>query len=177
MTGFNPASRLLRCFRHRLPEPFKEQAKRSFNLSLASVAWRGCARFMGAPCFLRTACETGARILYTQFHPKHELNLYLTFWQFFLELWEELQTRTQKAQQSSSNKSLTGTMNVAEVASVISSAVVSGDDDGALFDETAGAYKHLRTRTEEMIVELLVGNMKEELKAYSRMLVFTVSSP
>lgn len=66
-------------------------------------------------------------------------------------------------------------MNVAEVASVISSAVVSGDDDGALFDETAGAYKHLRTRTEEMIVEMLASNMREELKAYSRMLVFSVS--
>lgn len=65
-------------------------------------------------------------------------------------------------------------MNVAEVASVISSAVVSGDDDGALFDETAGAYKHLRTRTEEMIVESLASNMREELKAYSRMLVFSV---
>lgn len=67
-------------------------------------------------------------------------------------------------------------MNVAEVASVTSSAVVSGDDDGALFDETAGAYKLLRTRTEEMIAELLLGNMKEELKAYSRMFVSPCSS-
>lgn len=64
-------------------------------------------------------------------------------------------------------------MNVAEVASVTSSAVVSGDDDGALFDETAGAYKNLRTRTEEMIVELLVGSIREELKAYPRMLVLS----
>lgn len=68
-------------------------------------------------------------------------------------------------------------MNVAEVASVISSAVVSGGDDGALFDETAGAYKHLRTKTEEMIVELLAGNMREELKAYSRMLDLSVFLP
>lgn len=60
---------------------------------------------------------------------------------------------------------------MAEVASVISSAVVSGDDDGALFDETAGAYKSLRTKTEEMIVELLASSIREELKAYSRMFV------
>lgn len=65
-------------------------------------------------------------------------------------------------------------MNVAEVASVISSAVVSGGDDGALFDETAEAYKQLRTKTEEMIAELLASNMREELKTYSRMLVSPV---
>lgn len=62
-------------------------------------------------------------------------------------------------------------MNVEEVANVTSNAVVSGDDDGALFDNIAEAYKSLRTRAEEMIVELLLGSIKEELKSYSRMLV------
>lgn len=60
-------------------------------------------------------------------------------------------------------------MNVEEIANVTSNAVVSGDDDGALFDNIAEAYKSLRTRAEEMIVELLLGSIKEELKSYSRM--------
>ncbi|KAH0614521.1 uncharacterized protein H6S33_000157 [Morchella sextelata] len=92
---------------------------------------------------------------------------------FFLELWEELQTRAQKSQQSNSNKSLTGTMNVEEIANVTSNAVVSGDDDGALFDNIAEAYKSLRTRAEEMIVELLLGSIKEELKSYSRITLWS----
>lgn len=92
---------------------------------------------------------------------------------FFLELWEELQTRAQKSQQSNSNKTLTGTMNVEEVANVTSNAVVSGDDDGALFDNIAEAYKSLRTRAEEMIVELLLGSVREELKSYSRITIWS----
>ncbi|KAA8892947.1 TIP-1 family-domain-containing protein [Sphaerosporella brunnea] len=84
---------------------------------------------------------------------------------FFLELWEDLESRAAKA---NPNKTLAGNMNIRDVASVTSSALTSGndDDDGALFDETAGAYKRLRQKTEEMIVELVVGNVKDELKAY-----------
>lgn len=87
---------------------------------------------------------------------------------FFLELWEDLQSRASKA---SPNKNLAGNMNIRDVASVTSNALVSGDDDddGALFDETAGSYKDLRRKTEETMVDHLVSLLKNELKAYIKM--------
>jgi hypothetical protein len=89
---------------------------------------------------------------------------------FFLELWEDLESRASKG---TPNKALAGNMNIRDVASVTSSALTSGndDDDGALFDETAGAYKRLRQKTEEMLVDLVVGNVKGELKAYVKMYI------
>jgi hypothetical protein len=60
-------------------------------------------------------------------------------------------------------------MNLQEVASVTSNAVVNGDEDGALFDETVGSYKRVRSRTEEMIINLVLGTIKDELKAYTKM--------
>jgi len=85
--------------------------------------------------------------------------------QFFLELWEDLQTRAQK---NTPNKQLTGNMNIAEVASITSNTLISSDtdDDGALFDETANSYKNLHLKTEEMIVDHLAAHIKDELKAY-----------
>ena len=87
---------------------------------------------------------------------------------FFLELWEDLESRASKA---SPIKTLAGNMNIRDVASVTSSALVSrdNDDDGALFDETAGSYKNLRLKTEETMVDHLVSLLKNELKAYIKM--------
>jgi len=68
-------------------------------------------------------------------------------------------------------------MNVQEVANITSSAVASGEEDGALFDETAGSYKALRTTTEDMIIDLLIGSIKEELRGYSKMSASLPSSP
>jgi len=56
-----------------------------------------------------------------------------------------------------------------DVAEKTSSAVMSGDDDGALFDETAGAFKALQERTEEVTVEHIGNSVIEELRAYTRM--------
>ncbi|RPA89814.1 hypothetical protein L873DRAFT_1822137 [Choiromyces venosus 120613-1] len=92
---------------------------------------------------------------------------------FFLELWEELQARARKAQQNNSTQNLAGTMNVQEVANVTSSAVASGEEDGALFDETAGSYKALRTTTEDMIIDLLIGSIREELRGYSKITLWS----
>ncbi|PUU78490.1 TIP-1 family-domain-containing protein [Tuber borchii] len=92
---------------------------------------------------------------------------------FFLELWEELQERARKAQRNNATQNLAGTMNVQEVANVTSSAVTSGEEDGALFDETAGSYKALRTTTEDMIVDLLIGSIKEELRSYSKITLWS----
>ncbi|CUS14102.1 unnamed protein product [Tuber aestivum] len=92
---------------------------------------------------------------------------------FFLEIWEELQERARKAQQNNATQNLAGTMNVQEVASLTSSAVTSGEEDGALFDETAGSYKALRTTTEDMIIDLLIRSIKEELRGYSKITLWS----
>ena len=84
---------------------------------------------------------------------------------FFLELWEELQDRARL----NSGQNLAGPMSLEAVAERTSRTVGSDEDTGALFDETAGAYRRLRIRTEEVIVNLLVQNMREALRPYTRM--------
>ncbi|KAI9760861.1 MAG: hypothetical protein M1835_000086 [Candelina submexicana] len=85
---------------------------------------------------------------------------------FFLELWEELQDRAKARRNTGRN--VAGPMTVEDVAERTSSSVGSHDDSGALFDETAGAYKRLRIRSEGIIVDLLTHNNREALKPYSR---------
>ena len=60
-------------------------------------------------------------------------------------------------------------MSVEDIAGRTSTAVGGVDETGALFDETAAAYRRLRIRTEELIVEMLVSNMREALRPFSRM--------
>lgn len=84
---------------------------------------------------------------------------------FFLELWDELQDR---ARRNTSGKGLAGPMSVEDVADRTSSAVGSEEDNGALFDETAGAYRRLRVRTEGFIQDLLIQNSREALRPYGR---------
>lgn len=84
---------------------------------------------------------------------------------FFLELWDELQDR---ARRNIGGKNLAGEMSVEDVAERTSSSVGSEEDTGALFDETASAYKRLRVRTEGYIEDQLIDNIKASLKPYSR---------
>ncbi|KAE8382602.1 TIP-1 family-domain-containing protein [Aspergillus bertholletiae] len=90
---------------------------------------------------------------------------------FFVELWSELQERVQ--QNKDSGKNVAGSMSVADVASRTSQAVTNGNDpgaasEGALFDETASAYRRLRLRSESVITSTLTSNMRTALKPYSR---------
>lgn len=85
---------------------------------------------------------------------------------FFLEIWEELHDRSSDQDK---DKQVAGNMTIQDVAVKTSSAVMSGDDDGALFDETAGAFKSLQERTEEMTIEHIGNSVTEELRAYTRM--------
>ncbi|CBF76557.1 RINT-1 family protein [Aspergillus nidulans FGSC A4] len=93
---------------------------------------------------------------------------------FFVELWSELQERIK--QNKHSGKNVAGTMSVADVASRTSSAInntsgeISQDEtpEGALFDETASAYRRLRQRSESIIISTLVSNVRSALKSYSR---------
>ncbi|KAE8335920.1 hypothetical protein BDV24DRAFT_155604 [Aspergillus arachidicola] len=90
---------------------------------------------------------------------------------FFVELWSELQERVR--QNKDGGKNVAGSMSVADVASRTSQAVANGNDhgeasEGALFDETASAYRRLRLRSESVITSTLTSNMRTALKPYSR---------
>lgn len=84
---------------------------------------------------------------------------------FFLELWDELQDR---ARRNAAGKNLAGPMSVEEVAERTSSTVGSHEDSGALFDETAGAYRRLRVRTEGILQDALTNTLLQSLRPYSR---------
>ena len=84
---------------------------------------------------------------------------------FFLELWDELQDRARK---NTTGKRLAGPMSLEDVADRTSSNVGTEEDTGALFDETAGAYRRLRIRTEGVIEEMLTYSVREALRPYSR---------
>ena len=84
---------------------------------------------------------------------------------FFLELWDELQDRARK---NTTGKGLAGPMSLEDVADRTSSNVGSEEDSGGLFDETAGAYRRLRVRTEGVIEDMLIHNIRDTLRPYSR---------
>ena len=81
---------------------------------------------------------------------------------FFLDLWDELQDRARR----NSGKNLAGHLSVEDVAERTSSTVGSEEDTGALFDETAGAYRRLRIRAEVVIQDMLVHSLRESLRPY-----------
>ncbi len=84
---------------------------------------------------------------------------------FFLELWDELQDL---ARGNTGDRNLAGPMSVEHVAERTSSTVGSEEDTGALFDETAGAYRQLRVRTEDVMQEKLISNLRDTLRPYGR---------
>jgi hypothetical protein len=102
---------------------------------------------------------------------------------FFVELWSELQERVR--QNRDGGKNVAGNMSIAEVASRTSPAVATNDaaseqssSDGALFDETASAYRRLRLRSESIIISTLTSNVTAALKPYSRVSTWaTISTP
>ncbi|KAL4786195.1 TIP-1 family-domain-containing protein [Aspergillus varians] len=93
---------------------------------------------------------------------------------FFVELWSELQERVKQNRDGGQN--VAGSMSVADVASRTSPAVNNGHGvgsldetpEGALFDETASAYRRLRMRSESIITSTVTSNVRSALKSYSR---------
>ncbi|KKA20272.1 RINT-1 family protein [Rasamsonia emersonii CBS 393.64] len=102
---------------------------------------------------------------------------------FFLELWSELQNRVRK--NTSGGKNVVGPMSVSEVAQRTSQAVADNFNnggtamaDGALFDETASAYRRLRLRSENIIISTLTSEVQSSLRSYSRVSMWsTLSAP
>ena len=93
---------------------------------------------------------------------------------FFLDLWDELQDR---ARQNTGNRKLAGPMSIQHVAERTSSAVGSEEDTGALFDETAGAYRLLRVRTEDAMQAKLAYDLRESLSPYGGVNTWSSLSP
>ncbi|KAL1394155.1 TIP-1 family-domain-containing protein [Phyllosticta capitalensis] len=91
---------------------------------------------------------------------------------FFLELWEELQDRARR----STSAKLGRALDVSTVAERTSSTVGTDDEAGALFDETASAYSRLRVRSESIIIDVLVSNIREAMRPYTRVNPWTTLS-
>ena len=91
---------------------------------------------------------------------------------FFLELWDELLDRSK--QNSRTGRSVARDLSTAQIAAKTSASVASGTEDadesnnGALFDETASAYRHLRLRSETILKETLDANIRSAFKLYSK---------
>ncbi|KAF3491474.1 RINT-1 family protein [Arthroderma uncinatum] len=90
---------------------------------------------------------------------------------FFLELWYELQDRVTR--HSHTGKPVAGVMSVSEIAARTSSSVANNNKDhledgaeGALFDETAAAYRQLRMRSESIIQSTIASSVQTSLRPY-----------
>jgi RAD50-interacting protein 1 len=92
---------------------------------------------------------------------------------FFLELWDELQDRARRS--NGTDGSVGRNLTTSEVALRTSATInpkndINGaeTDEGALFDETASAYRRLRLKAEEQINDLLVNAITTSLRSYSK---------
>ncbi|KAG5291106.1 RINT-1 family protein [Histoplasma capsulatum G186AR] len=99
---------------------------------------------------------------------------------FFLELWSELQERVK--QNSHTGRPVAGCMSVSDVAARTSSVVANNEDgenpaEGALFDETASAYRRLKMRTESIIASTMVSSAQSALRAYTLISTWSSLSP
>ena len=90
---------------------------------------------------------------------------------FFLDLWEELQTRAR--QKDHPGETIVGPLSVEDVANRTSSSVGALDETGALFDETAAYYQRLRIRSEGLMQDHLVQSIRESLRPYGRINIWT----
>lgn len=84
---------------------------------------------------------------------------------FFLQLYEELQERLKIPERQ--NRNLVDLHEVQKKAnSGANGEAGDGELHGALFDETAGLYHHLRVRSEGMIVQTLTHDIRDALRPY-----------
>ena len=81
---------------------------------------------------------------------------------FFLELWDELQDRAL----ADSGRILVGSMSLQYIEERTSGALGHPEESGTLFDVTAGNYQRLRTRAEASIQDMLSRSIRELLRPY-----------
>jgi len=85
---------------------------------------------------------------------------------FFLEIWEELQYRA-------ANKiDIKGDLNMVEIAAKTNAAINNTDEnqelEGALFEQMAASYRGLRARSEKVICDTLIYDLRDVLRPYAR---------
>jgi hypothetical protein len=83
--------------------------------------------------------------------------------EFFVALWEQLQTRAKKPEDQGN---LAGGMTYEQVKDRTSSAVGTEEDDGVLFDETIAAYRQRRQRAQDFLVDAVVESHQKAFSAY-----------
>lgn len=85
---------------------------------------------------------------------------------FFLDCWEELQYR------SRSNGQIKGDLTMMDIAAKTSASISTEDQpaevQGALFDETASSYHRLRVRSETVLVDAIVYDVRVALRPYTK---------
>ncbi|KAL9948736.1 hypothetical protein D7B24_008049 [Verticillium nonalfalfae] len=92
---------------------------------------------------------------------------------FFVTLWDELQTRAKPGNES---PEIAGEMSYEEVKDRTSTAVGSDNGDGILFDETIAAYALRRKAAQDFLVGALSKSHNDALKAYSTKVQWTTIS-
>ncbi|KAI1305088.1 RINT-1 family protein [Xylaria venustula] len=83
--------------------------------------------------------------------------------EFFITLWEELQSRARK---NSDQEHLAGGMSHEAVKDRISSVVGTDEDTGILFDETIGSYSSRRKIAEDYLVSALIDSHQKAFRPY-----------
>jgi len=91
---------------------------------------------------------------------------------FFLELWDELLSRSKS---NTGNKSIGNNLRVDDVAAKTSTAIKPDGsneeteaDGSGLFDQTAAVYRRLRERSEEEVVRAFDVNVRNALRTYGK---------
>jgi len=83
--------------------------------------------------------------------------------QFFVALWDQLQTRARAAENKSK---LAGDLSYDHVKDRTSSTVGTEDDGGVLFDETIAAYRERRRRAQELLCAAIIESQRKAFRAY-----------
>ncbi|WZH46397.1 TIP-1 family-domain-containing protein [Fusarium acuminatum] len=91
--------------------------------------------------------------------------------EFFVSLWDELQTRA--LHRASQGNNITSTMSYDDVKDRTSAAVGQKREDGALFDETAAAYSMRRKAAQQLLVGALVESHNKAFRAYTTRVQWT----
>ncbi|RPA83559.1 hypothetical protein BJ508DRAFT_413240 [Ascobolus immersus RN42] len=88
----------------------------------------------------------------------------------FLEIWDQIISKASKT--SDSDAKVAGDFTIDDLASVTSATLTTGERDGALFDESATAYRTLRERVEQMISSFVSGAVKNEMGDYLKLTIW-----
>lgn len=91
--------------------------------------------------------------------------------QFFVVLWEDLQTRD--AQRSKRNSAASGIAPDSILGRVPSHLSDNGSSDGGIFDETVSAYSSRRKAAEQLLVNALVDSHAKAFRAYASKVQWT----